>query len=348
MAASPGDALGARYRLIERIGAGAAGEVWRAGDAQGPDLAAKLLRREHAQDAGLVERFVRERSVLTRLRHPHVVEVRDLVVEGETLAIVMELVGGGSLRELLRAEGPLAAARALPAAASILDALAAAHAIGTVHRDVKPDNVLLAEGADDLGSAVRVSDFGIAHVVAEGPRATTGIIGTPEYLSPEMLATGAAGPPSDVYSTGILLYELLCGRTPFAGVGTDFAVAYRHVSMLPPPLDLPPRLTSLLDRMLAKDPASRPTAPEAAGILRRLAPELAGLPALPLATGVPTFEEADRPGTVLRGAVVVAEPLPVEEGPAPELGPSSQATMLRSVPRRELRAAERAPEAVPA
>ncbi|PPF12731.1 serine/threonine-protein kinase [Rathayibacter rathayi] len=347
MTASPGAALGARYRLLERIGSGAAGEVWRVGDAQGPDLAAKLLRREHAHDAGLVERFVRERSVLTRLRHPHVVEVRDLVVEGETLAIVMELVGGGSLRELLRVEGPLPAGRALPVAASILDGLAAAHAIGTVHRDVKPDNVLLAEGAADLGSAVRVSDFGIAHVVAEGPRATTGIIGTPEYLSPEMLATGEAGPPSDVYSTGVLLYELLCGRTPFAGLGTDFAVAYRHVSTLPPPLDLPPRLASLLDRMLAKDPLSRPTAPEAAGILRSLAPELAGLPALPVASGVPVFEEADRPGTVLRGVAVATQPEPTDEGPAPELGPSSQATVLRSVPRRERRASERPTVAAP-
>ncbi|PPH08792.1 serine/threonine protein kinase [Rathayibacter sp. AY1H3] len=345
MARSAGDPLGARYRLFERIGSGAAGEVWRVADAQGPDRAAKLLRGEHVHDAGLVERFVRERSVLTRLRHPHVVEVLDLVVEGETLGIVMELVGGGSLRELLRDEGTLPAVDALPVAASILDALAAAHAIGTVHRDVKPDNVLLAEGADDAGSAVRVSDFGIAHVVAEGPRATTGVIGTPEYLSPEMLATGAAGPPSDVYSTGILLYELLCGRTPFAGPGADVAVAYRHVAMLPPPLDLPPRLASLLDRMLAKDPASRPTAAEAAGILRRLSPALAGLPALPLAAGAAEFEEAERPGTVLRGMAVEMSSEPVEEGPAPELGPSSQATVLRPVPRRELRLVERPFEA---
>lgn len=343
MAEDVGDALGARYRLLDRLGAGAAGEVWRVRDVrEGSELAAKLLRREHTQDTGLVERFVRERSVLTRLRHPRVVAVRDLVVEGDTLAIVMELVGGGSLRDLLNTGGPLAAGRAAAATASILDALAAAHAMGTVHRDVKPDNVLLAREVPDLGEAVRVSDFGIAHVVAEGPRATTGIIGTPEYLSPEMLATGETGPPSDVYSTGILLYELLSGRTPFAGIGNDFAVAYRHVSMLPPPIDVPPSVGAILTRMLAKDPSGRPTAAEASGILRGLVAGLAGVPALARAADVPTFEEVARPATVLRGAHPgpEVESVPVaEEGPAPELGPSAQATVLRSRPRRELRAA---------
>lgn len=231
-----GDALGAGYRLLARVGSGAAGEVWRVRDLRDDsELAAKLLRPEHVQDPSLVERFVRERSVLTRLRHPNVVKVLDLVVEGGTLAIVMEFVGGGSLRDRLVDSGPLPATAALAVTGAALDALAAAHVMGTVHRDVKPDNVLLAAGIDDLQMAVRVSDFGIAHVVSDGPRSTTGIIGTPEYISPEMLSTGEAGPPSDVYAAGILLYELLCGRTPFAGVGNDFAVAYRHVSVQPRP-----------------------------------------------------------------------------------------------------------------
>ncbi|MBF4463379.1 MULTISPECIES: serine/threonine-protein kinase [unclassified Rathayibacter] len=341
MARGSGEALGAHYRLLERIGAGAFGEVWRVRDSRdGSELAAKLLRRELVHDPGLVERFVRERSVLTRLRHPRVVAVRDLVVEGETLALVMELVGGGSLRDLLVAEGPLAPEWALAATGAVLEALAAAHAIGIVHRDVKPDNVLLAAGIDDLGQAVRVSDFGIARVVSEGPRSTTGVIGTPEYLSPEMLTVGEAGPPSDVYAAGILLYELLSGRTPFAGAGTDLTVAYRHVSTVPPQLELPERVARVLDRMLAKDPAARPTAAEAAGLLRALEGAVAGLPARPRAVEAPSFEEAARPATLLRGGPAIEERgAEVSPGPVPELGPASSPTIVRPVTRRELRAA---------
>ncbi|PPI53000.1 serine/threonine protein kinase [Rathayibacter toxicus] len=346
-----GDALGAGYRLLARVGSGAAGEVWRVRDLRdNSERAAKLLRPEHVQDPSLVERFIRERSVLIALRHPNVVEVVDLVVEGGTLAIVMEFVRGGSLRERLAASGPLRAATALAATAAILDALAAAHAMNTVHRDVKPDNILLVEGVDDLGAAVRVSDFGIAHVVADGPRATTGIIGTPEYISPEMLSTGEAGPPSDVYASGILLYELLCGRTPFAGVGNDFAVAYRHVSSQPPPLEVPAALWRALERMLAKNPAERFSAAEAAAALRALAPRVAAVPALARSAPAAAFEEVARPATVLRGVVGGApdrdEPWG-EDAPAPELGTSSQATMIRSVPRRELRAVRAAAVAPP-
>ncbi|MFZ8757969.1 serine/threonine-protein kinase [Microbacterium sp. HMH0099] len=184
-----GEALGASYRFEARLGAGAAGEVWEVVDVRdGTALAAKVLRREHAQDADLVERFVRERTVLARLRHPNVVGVRDLVVEGERLAIVMDLVRGGSLRDVLAVQGALPPMTAVALAATVLDALAAAHAVGTVHRDIKPDNVLLAgDLGDDPGAVVRVVDFGIARVIDERRRSTTAIIGTPEYMSPELV-----------------------------------------------------------------------------------------------------------------------------------------------------------------
>lgn len=342
-----GEALGASYRFVDRIGSGAAGEVWRVRDVRDESLrAAKILRREHAQDAELVERFIRERTVLTRLRHPHVVAVRDLVVEGERLAIVMDLVEGGSLRDALDAHGTLAPADAVAVTATVLDALAAAHAIGTVHRDIKPDNVLLARdpatgdeatGTADPGAAVRVVDFGIARVIDERRRSTTAIIGTPEYMSPELVTVGEAGPPSDVYATGILLYELLSGRTPFAGPGTDFTVAYRHVSAEAPRLDVPDDLWRVLHRLLEKAPTERPSAAEAAESLRRLRASVADLPALTPLAAPTDFAEAERPATVLRGvAPTTPEPIAVAaDEPAPDLGAAGQATVLRPMPRRE-------------
>jgi len=337
-----GDALGASYRFVDRIGSGAAGEVWRVRDVRDESMrAAKVLRREHAQDAELVERFIRERTVLTRLRHPHVVAVRDLVVEGERLAIVMDLVEGGSLRDALDERGTLPPAQAVALTAAVLDALAAAHAVGTVHRDIKPDNVLLARDAEgdqtDPGAAVRVVDFGIARVLDERRRSTTAIIGTPEYMSPELVTLGEAGPPSDVYAAGILLYELLSGRTPFAGPGTDFTVAYRHVSAEAPRLDVPDDVWRVLHRLLGKAPSERPSAAEAAESLRGLKAAVATLPALAPAAAPEGFAEAERPATVLRG-VTPSAPDPVDlpaDEPAPDLGAAGQATVLRPMPRRE-------------
>ncbi|WNY32790.1 protein kinase [Curtobacterium flaccumfaciens] len=182
-----GEPLGASYRLVELLGTGATGEVWRVEHtATGDAFAAKLLRAELAADPQIVERFVRERSVLLALQHPSVVRVRDLVVEGDRLAIVMDLVPGGSARDLLAANGPLTPRDALTITAETLDALAAAHEQDVTHRDVKPDNVLLqAPWESGATGDVRVSDFGIASVVAERERTTTGLLGTPQYMAPE-------------------------------------------------------------------------------------------------------------------------------------------------------------------
>jgi len=347
--ARSGEALGAGWRLVDLIGSGAAGEVWRvSAQAGGEEAAAKLLKPEHADDASVVERFVRERSVLLSLQHPAVVRVRDLVVEGDRLAIVMDLVPGGSLRDVLAERGTLPPADALSLVAEVLDALAAAHAQQVSHRDVKPDNVLLAEPWHaGLRGAVRVGDFGIASVVGERERTTTGLLGTPWYMAPELISHGRSGPEADVYAAGIVLYELLAGRTPFAGPGTDFTVAYRHVTTVPPELDVPPAVWAALSAMLAKDPSARPTAGEAAARLRRLAPGLDGTPALAPESAPGDFTEVERPATVVRGAAAAPAAAPpvdpdgdgdADAEPLPDLGSDGSRTIVRPMPRREVRA----------
>ncbi|HEY0237715.1 MAG TPA: protein kinase [Friedmanniella sp.] len=348
------DALGAFYVLEERIGRGATGEVWRGVDRRsGAVVAAKVLHPEHLEDRSLVERFVRERSILVGLRHPNVVSVQDLVVEGERLAIVMELVGGGSLRDTLRERGPLRPAVALRVVAAVLDGLAAAHDRHVLHRDLKPDNVLLASAWQYLGpGAVKLSDFGIAEIVADDATGRAGIVGTPEYLAPEQLVTGTADLPSDVYSAGILLYELLGGRTPFAGPGTGDEIARRHVTSEVPRLPVPDPVWEAIAGMLAKDPARRPTARVAAAQLRRVAPTASDLAALPAQERPDGFASAGGPATEVRGLIVPApDTVPATTGgtgaagpqaagptaagpaePAPDLGTPGQATMLRSMP----------------
>ena len=345
--AQTGQALGASYRFGERVGSGAVGEVWTITAADHRVLAAKVLRPEHADDPSLVERFVRERSVLLGLQDPSIVTVRDMVVEGARLAIVMDFVAGGSLRDVVRQAGPLPPAAALEVAAEVFDALAFAHSRGVTHRDIKPDNVLLARPWTDWTPGdVRVSDFGISDVVGERIRQTTGLIGTPQYMPPELISQGRSGPPGDMYSAGVLLYELLAGRTPFAGPGTDFTIAYRHVSSRPPRIPVDDALWDVLAGLLSKDPAQRPTAPEAAATLRRLAPHLASLAPLARGQAPEEFDDAERPATVVRGAFTDADLAALAAAPPvgdtadlPQLGEAGSATIVRPMPRREVRPA---------
>ena len=335
-------ALGASYQLIELVGRGAAGEVWRGVDRRTDEpVAAKLLRAEYVEDHELVGRFIRERSILVGLKHPNIVEVRDLVAEGDRLAIVMEYVAGGSLRTALSA-GPLPAGLALEVTAAVLDALTLAHERTVLHRDVKPDNILLAtDWRESAPSGVKLTDFGVASLVADRTTSSTGLVGTPEYMAPEQLLTGVAEFPVDIYATGILLYELLAGRTPFAGPGTGYVVAHRHVTMLPPRLPVPDPLWDLLARLLAKSPASRPTAPEAAALLRALPAGVVELAALEAQETPGSFTPSGGPVTEIRGLspeppdsattppVASVKPAAVA---VPDLGPSGGGTVLRAMP----------------
>ena len=277
--------IGSRYTVTRVIGRGTCGTVWEGTGPDGP-VAVKLLREDLAADQTLIARFVQERTVLTSLAHPNVVAVRDLVVDGADLALVMDLVSGADLRERLESSragtlpSGLCPAEAATLAADIAAGLAAAHSRGVVHRDVKPENVLIEA---ESGTA-RLTDFGIARIV-DGPRRTraTRIVGTPDYLAPEVIEGCPPGPPVDVYALGTLMFELLTGWTPFGG-GHPGAVLRRHVTETPPEIPgMPEPLAEILRSCLSKAPAARLTAAEVAGRLRILLTDLAGLPALRVA-----------------------------------------------------------------
>jgi serine/threonine-protein kinase len=259
--------LGSRYLLDETIGRGGMGVVWRGHDRMtGAVYAIKVLRSEYAGDPAAVGRFVRERTALVAFRHPNVVTVHDMIVEGDQLALVMDLVPGGDLAGLRKARGGrLAPAEAASLAAQIADGLAAAHAAGIVHRDLKPANALFNNGQ------VLLADFGIALLAGEPQFTTAGqVLGTATYLPPEVIGGQEPGPAGDVYALGITLYELLAGQPPFTG--NTAAVLHAQVSAVPPRVPgIPDALWGIIARCLAKDPASRPPATEAAAALHAFA-----------------------------------------------------------------------------
>jgi serine/threonine protein kinase len=276
--------VGSSYVLISPVGRGATGTVWRGLESStGDPVAVKLLHEGLVQQPQLVSRFVQERLILKMVRHEHVVGVRDLFSVGESLALAMEYVSGGSLRERLRRDGPLEPAEAARLLAQVACALAVAHDLGVVHRDVKPDNILLdgePEGADERPD-VRLTDFGIAHVL-DGPGLGTPhvVVGTPQYMAPEAISGGEADPAADVYALGVVLFELVSGRTPFSG--EPFAVLRGHLDAKPRrPVGMPDAVWAVVERCLDKDPARRPRAGALRDTLARLSRELEGVPALP-------------------------------------------------------------------
>ncbi|MGW6710252.1 serine/threonine-protein kinase [Streptomyces sp. NPDC054956] len=294
--------IGSRYTAHQILGRGSAGTVWLGEGPDGP-VAVKLLREDLASDQELVGRFVQERSALLGLEHPHVVCVRDLVVDGNDLALVMDLVRGTDLRTRLDRERRLAPEAAVAIVADVADALAAAHAAGVVHRDVKPENVLLdMQGPLGPGGAhpALLTDFGVAKLIDSPRRATGGrvsapttrIIGTPDYLAPEIVEGLPPRAAVDIYALATVLYELLAGFTPFGG-GHPGAVLRRHVTETVVPLPgIPDELWQLMVQCLAKAPASRLRASELSLRLRDLLPLLAGMP--PLDVDEPDEPEPDR------------------------------------------------------
>ena len=274
--------LGSRYVLHDLLGRGAMGQVFRGTVRRsGTAVAVKILKPELISDPEVVARFFQERSILTSINHPHVVRVVDLVAEGDTLAIVMELVQGPDLRRFLQARRTLPPAEAVQLVRQLLAGLAAVHAAGIVHRDVKPENMLL----DGTGgqARVRLTDFGVARL-SYGASLTklSSIIGTPEYMAPEVADHDSATSSVDLYSAGVVLYEMLSGRTPFAG-GHPLAVLRRQVEQPPPFIPgIPAPLWAQLETLLAKEPELRPaSAAQAADSLALLSESLADIQPLP-------------------------------------------------------------------
>ena len=253
----PETVIDGRYRIERRIGSGGMADVYLASDLQlDRQVAVKILHRRFAQDPEFVERFRREASNAAGLQHQHIVSVYDRGEWDGTYYIAMEYLQGRSLKQIIQDYGPLDPALASDLASQILRAERFAHRRGVVHRDIKPHNVIV----DDDGLAT-VTDFGIARAGASDMTQTGSIMGTAQYLSPEQAQGLPVGPESDLYSTGVVLYEMATGRLPFDGESA-VAIAMKQVGEQPPAPRavnpaIPPALEAVILKSLEKDPARR-------------------------------------------------------------------------------------------
>ena len=251
--------LNGRYRLGSLLGEGAVGIVSRAWDeVLRRDVAVKMLKPAYASDARTVARFYAEARAAARLAHPHAVLVHDIVADRAWHAIVMEYVAGISLERVLAREGRIGEARAVRYGREIAQALAAAHAGGLLHRDVKPSNVLITQS-----DSVKVADFGLAKAIVDAGTSTEAgrLVGSASYVSPEQAQGLPLTPASDLYSLGVVLHRLVTGRLPFEGV-SPIAVAVAHVTAPAPRAhelarEMSPALATIVATLLQKEPAER-------------------------------------------------------------------------------------------
>ena len=254
-----GTVLDGRYRLGAMIARGGMSTVYRGLDTRlDRPVAVKVMSPQYVADPTFLSRFEREARLAASLGHPGVVAMYDQGQDGDLVFLVMELVDGGTLRDLIRERGPLPVPVVLAVLDPLLDALAAAHAAGLVHRDVKPENVLIS-----ARGSVKIADFGLVRAVGSQTVATGDVIlGTVAYLSPEQVATGVSDARTDVYAAGIVAFEMLTGRPPFEG-DNPMSVAYQHVhSDVPAPStrvdDVPAQLDELIVAATARNPDDRP------------------------------------------------------------------------------------------
>jgi eukaryotic-like serine/threonine-protein kinase len=295
-----------RYQLLGRLGAGGMATVWLADDTSlHRKVAIKVLAERYAEDEQFVERFRREAQSAAGLNHPNIVAIYDRGVAEGAYYIAMEYLDGPTLKDVIDERGGLEPNRAIGFATQILSALRFAHNHGVVHRDIKPQNVVVAPDG-----RLKVTDFGIARAGASQMTEVGSIVGTAQYLSPEQARGEVVGPPSDLYSVGIVLYEMLTGRVPFEG-DSAVAIAMKHLSEEPVPPSVyapgtPPALEQVVLRALAKDAGDRyQTAEEMAADLDRARRGVALSPrteqmtrvVAPVRTGQHTRVQPPREGT---------------------------------------------------
>ncbi|MER6568635.1 Stk1 family PASTA domain-containing Ser/Thr kinase [Streptomyces sp. NPDC001093] len=329
-----GQVLDGRYRVDARIAVGGMATVYRALDTRlDRVLALKVMHPTLAADGSFVERFIREAKSVARLAHPNVVQVFDQGTDGSYVYLAMEYVAGCTLRDVLRERGALQPRAALDILEPVLAALGAAHRAGFVHRDMKPENVLI---GDD--GRVKVADFGLVRSVDTQTSTTGTVLGTVSYLAPEQIEQGTADPRVDVYACGVVLYEMLTGGKPHSG-DSPAQVLYKHIHEdVPPPSALVPGLPYELDELVASATARTPDLRpyDAVALLARAREARQGLSdeqldAVPPQAVAAEHDNAGDRTSVIPRSLTVPRPLPVNEE-EPAGGAARHTTRLQAPP----------------